>query len=115
MKLDEDGVVSLSANYSAIIQMNLPLKMQNPGCFTIPCTIWNYVFGGALCNFGARHRFDAFICGEKTKIGGVNSYNNEYTNGRHMYGSTRRNPGRCIDQGGKVLILKKLNVRMLKK
>ena len=54
MKLDEDGVVSLSANYSAIIQMNLPLKMQNPGCFTIPCTIWNYVFGGALCNFGAR-------------------------------------------------------------
>ena len=41
-KLDANGVVSLLANYSAIIQKNLPLKMQDPGNFTIPCTIGNY-------------------------------------------------------------------------
>ena len=52
-KLDEGGVVSLSSNYSAIIQKNLPHKMQDPGSFTIPCTIGNYEFGKALYDFGA--------------------------------------------------------------
>ena len=41
-KLDANGVVSLLANYSAIIQKNLPLKMQDPGNFTIPYTIGKY-------------------------------------------------------------------------
>ena len=52
MKLDEDGVVSLSANCSVIIQKNLPLKMQDPSSLIIPCTIGNYEFGRALCDFG---------------------------------------------------------------
>ena len=50
--LDKDGVVSLSANCSAIIQKNLPQKMQDPGSFTIPYTIGNYEFGRALCDYG---------------------------------------------------------------
>ena len=29
------------------------MKMQDPGSFTIPCTIGNYEFGRALCNSGA--------------------------------------------------------------
>ena len=53
MKLDEGGVVSLFANCSAIIQKNLPQKMQDPRSFTIPCTIGNYEFGKALCNSSA--------------------------------------------------------------
>ena len=52
-KLKEDGVVSLSVNCSAIIQKNLPQKMQDPRNFTIPCTIGNYEFGRALCDSGA--------------------------------------------------------------
>ena len=52
-KLDERGVVSLSANCNAIIQKNLPQKMQVLGSFTIPCTIRNYEFGKALCDSGA--------------------------------------------------------------
>ena len=52
-KLDKDGMVSLSVNCSAIIQKNLPLKMQDPRSFTIPCTIENYEFGRALCDSGA--------------------------------------------------------------
>ena len=43
-KLDEEGVVSLSATCSAMIQKSLPMTMQDPGIFTIPCTIWNYEF-----------------------------------------------------------------------
>ena len=51
-KLDENGVVSLSANCSAIIQKSLPKKMQDLGSFTIPCTIGNFEFGKALCDSG---------------------------------------------------------------
>ena len=53
-KLDEDGMVSLTATYSAIIKRNLPLNMQDPASFTIPCTIGNYEFGKALYDSGAR-------------------------------------------------------------
>ena len=52
-KLDEGGAVSLSANCNAIIQKNLPHKMQDPRSFTIPCTFGNYEFGKALCDSGA--------------------------------------------------------------
>ena len=52
-KFDEDGVVNLSAICSAVIQKNLPLKIQDPDSFTIPCTIGNYEFGRALCDIGA--------------------------------------------------------------
>ena len=47
-KLDEDVMVSLLATCIAIIQKNLPRKMQDPGTFTIPYTIENYEFGRAL-------------------------------------------------------------------
>ena len=56
----ENGVVSLFANCSAIIQKKqksaiickLPQKMQDSGSFTIPCTIGNHEFGKALCDSG---------------------------------------------------------------
>ena len=52
-KLDECGIVNLSANCSAIIQKKLPHKMQDLGIFTIPCTIGNHEFGKALYDSGA--------------------------------------------------------------
>ena len=48
-KIDK-GVVSLSATCSAVIQKNLPLKIQDLGSFTIPCTIGNFELGKALCD-----------------------------------------------------------------
>ena len=42
--------MSLIATYSAVIQRVLPLKMQDPGNFTIPCTIGNFEMGTALCD-----------------------------------------------------------------
>ena len=41
----DEGVRSLTATYSAVIQKNFPLNMQDPDNFTIPCTIGNYGFG----------------------------------------------------------------------
>ena len=52
-KLYEGGVVSLSANFTAIIQKNIPKKMQDPRSFTIPCSIGNFEFGKALCDSDA--------------------------------------------------------------
>ena len=49
---DEEGVVILSATCSVVIHKNLPLKMQDLGSFTIPCTIGNYEFVRALCDSG---------------------------------------------------------------
>ena len=86
-KFDEDGVVNVSATCSALIQKNLPLKMQDLGSFTIPCTIGNYEFGRAVCDSKSKHHSNAIVCGEKTRLGGVNFYNYDYTDGREVYGS----------------------------
>ena len=48
-----EGVMSLIATCSAVIQRSLPLKMQDPGSFIIPCTIGNFEMGKALCDSGA--------------------------------------------------------------
>ena len=47
-KFAKEIVVSLTTTYSAVIQKSLPLKMQDLGSFTIPCTIGNYELGKAL-------------------------------------------------------------------
>ena len=52
-KIDDEGVVSLIATYSAVIQKSLPAKMKDPGSFTIPCTIGKYEFKKALSDSGA--------------------------------------------------------------
>ena len=52
-KFAEEGVLSLTATCSAVIQRTLPMKMQDPGSFTIPCTIGNFEMGKALCDSGA--------------------------------------------------------------
>ena len=52
-RITEDGVVSLTATCNAVIQKSLPVKMQDPGSFTIPCTIGNVEFKKALCDLGA--------------------------------------------------------------
>ena len=48
-----EGVVSLTATRSAVIQRSLQVKMQDPGSFTIPCTVGNSKMGKALCDSGA--------------------------------------------------------------
>ena len=49
--------MSTTSTCSAVIKKNLPLKMQDPSGFTIPCTIRNFEFGKALCDLGVSINF----------------------------------------------------------
>ena len=53
MRFVEEGVVSVTATCSVVIQRSLLVKMQDPISFTIPCTIRNVEFKKALCDLGA--------------------------------------------------------------
>ena len=52
-KIAKEGIVNLTATYSAIIQQKLPAKMKDLGSFTIPYSIGKYEFKKALCDSGA--------------------------------------------------------------
>ena len=52
-KIIEEGIVSLTATCSAVIQKTLPEKRQDPGSFTIPYKIGDVDMGKALCDSGA--------------------------------------------------------------
>src|SRR5262249_15210347 len=52
-KLDEADVVTLSEESSAILQHKLPPKLEDPGNFTIPCTIGSLTIEDALADLGA--------------------------------------------------------------
>ena len=48
MKIVEEGIVSLTATCSAVIQNSLPKKMQDPSSFNIPCKIGHADMGKTL-------------------------------------------------------------------
>ena len=52
-KIVEERVVILTETCNTVIQRSLPVKMQDPSSFTIPCTIGNYEMGKALCDSGS--------------------------------------------------------------
>ena len=52
-KLEDYETISMTEEYSAIIQNKLPPKLRDLGSFSIPCTIGNVDFGKALCDLGA--------------------------------------------------------------
>ena len=52
-RISKEGVVSLIATCSAVIQRSLPVKIQDLSSFTIPCTIGNLKFKMDLCDSGA--------------------------------------------------------------
>ena len=51
-RFSEEGVMSFTTTYSAVVKTNLPLKMQDLSSFIIPCTIRSFEFGKALCDSG---------------------------------------------------------------
>ncbi|XP_078168500.1 uncharacterized protein LOC144563001 [Carex rostrata] len=52
-KLEEVQMVSLDTNCSAMVMNELPKKLDDPGKFSIPCSIGNVQFKRALCDLGA--------------------------------------------------------------
>ena len=51
-KFVEEGLVNLTATCN-VTQRTLPMKMQDPDNFTIPCTIGDSEMEKALCDSGA--------------------------------------------------------------
>ena len=79
-KIDEEGVVNLTATCSEVIQKSLLAKMKDPGGFTIPCTIGKYELKKALCD-SSEHQLDALINGTKVEFEGTYSNSNYTANG----------------------------------
>jgi len=52
-KIEEDETVNLTEEFSAIIQNKLPLKLKDPGSFSIPCVIGSETIEKAMCDLGA--------------------------------------------------------------
>ena len=61
-KLEENETEMLTEECSAILQNKLPLKLKDPGSFTIPCTIGECYFEKALCDLGASINLMLFFC-----------------------------------------------------
>ena len=53
LKLDDLETIALTEECSAVLQQKLPQKLNDPGSFTIPCTIGNLSFDKCLCDLGA--------------------------------------------------------------
>ncbi|XP_050883836.1 uncharacterized protein LOC127087037 [Lathyrus oleraceus] len=68
-KLEDDETVMLTAECSAIIQNNMPPKMKDPGCFSIPCVIRKFIIDKALCDLGANVSLMPLSTCEKLNLG----------------------------------------------
>ena len=64
-----EGVVNLTATYSAVRKKNLPEKMKDPGSFTIPCTIGGFEIQKALCDSGASINLMPLFVARKLSLG----------------------------------------------
>ena len=47
---DNNQTVSLTENCSSIISSEMPLKLQDPRSFSIPCVVGNLDIGKCLCD-----------------------------------------------------------------
>lgn len=69
MKLEEFETIAFSKEYSAILQNKLPLKLNDPTTFYIPCTIGKETFDKALYDLGASISLMSFSFSKRLKIG----------------------------------------------
>jgi len=53
IKIEDDETIALTNECSAVIQKKLPLKLKDPGSFSIPCVIGNETIERAMCDLGA--------------------------------------------------------------
>ncbi|CAJ2657668.1 unnamed protein product [Trifolium pratense] len=68
-KIEEEETIMLTAECSSILQNNMPPKLKDPGSFSIPCVIGNYVIDRALCDLGASISLMPMPIYEKLKLG----------------------------------------------
>jgi hypothetical protein len=52
-KIEDNETIALTRECSAVIQKKLPLKLKDPGSFSIPCVIWKETIEKVMCHLGA--------------------------------------------------------------
>ncbi|XP_021766986.1 uncharacterized protein LOC110731432 [Chenopodium quinoa] len=67
--------VNLTAKCSAILSSKLPTKLQDPGSFSIPCSINEIYLGKALCDLGASVSLMPFSVYQKLNVGSLSPTN----------------------------------------
>ena len=68
-KIDEKGIVNLTATCSEVIQQKLLAKMKDPGSFTIPCSIGKYEFKKALSDSSASINLMPLLVVQRLSLG----------------------------------------------
>ena len=68
-KFTEEGIVSLNAASSTVIQKSIPEKRQDPSSFTIPCMIGNADMGKALCDSEANINLMPLFVAKRLSLG----------------------------------------------
>ncbi|XP_050914566.1 uncharacterized protein LOC127129422 [Lathyrus oleraceus] len=68
-KIEDDEIVMLTVECSAIIQNNMPHKLKDPGSFSIPCEIGKFIIDKALCDLGASVSLMPLSTCEKFNLG----------------------------------------------
>ena len=68
-KITEEGIVSLTTTYTAVIQKTLPEKMQDLGSFIIPYKIGDAVMGKSLCDSRASINLMPLSASQKLILG----------------------------------------------
>ncbi|XP_070035229.1 uncharacterized protein [Nicotiana tomentosiformis] len=63
------ATVTLTQTCSAVVTKPIAEKLSDPGSFTIPCTIGNYVFTKALCDLGASINLMPLVIYKRLGIG----------------------------------------------
>ena len=72
-KLTDIETITLTEGCSVVLTNKLPLKLNDPGSFTIPCSIGNHYLGTTLCNFGASINLMPLSTFRKLRIGHTKS------------------------------------------
>ena len=70
-KIEDCSMITLTEECSAIIQRKFPVKMKDPGSFTVLCAIGNTFFERALCDLGANINLMPYSIFKKLGIGEV--------------------------------------------
>ncbi|XP_031120241.1 uncharacterized protein LOC116023384 [Ipomoea triloba] len=68
-KLVESATVVLGEECSAILHKSVPMKLKDPGSFTIPCNIGGTTFNRALADLGASINLMPFALYRKLNLG----------------------------------------------
>ncbi|XP_058757678.1 uncharacterized protein LOC131630954 [Vicia villosa] len=68
-KIVDYEIAMLTAECNVIIQNNMPPKLKDPGIFSIPCVIRNFVIDKSLCDSRASVSLMPLSICEKLKLG----------------------------------------------